>query len=184
MLVSTGCSIVLTQGPPRDPAVEPVCDAAADYAPLDLMGMALFGGLTYFAYFALSEGEDIPQTEERILVGGGLTTLAASLALGGSALTGYARAANCRRAKAAWRSVSPAKPVAPAPLVEAVPMVPLVEAVAARDPMAAQLTQQAHRAALLGQCEGVNAVAPRVRALDREYYEHVFVADPPIAACR
>jgi len=58
-----------------------------------------------------------------------------------------------------------------------------VEVVHARFPAAAQLTRQAHEAALREQCGAVTAVQDRVRALDAEYYAKVFAVDPPIAEC-
>ena len=58
------------------------------------------------------------------------------------------------------------------------------EPIQARDPMAHQLTIQAHRAAFRGQCAGLPAAASRVRALDAEYYARVFAADAAIARCQ
>jgi len=76
----------------------------------------------------------------------------------------------------------PPAPVATAPVAR-VPAVPLVEAVPAKDPMAAQLTLEAHRAALRGQCASIGPVGARVRELDPDYHAQVFVVDAAIAGC-
>jgi hypothetical protein len=54
----------------------------------------------------------------------------------------------------------------------------------ARDPLAAQLTLQVHRAAQRNDCAPVASMGARVKALDPAYYEKVFVADAAIARCR
>ena len=71
----------------------------------------------------------------------------------------------------------------PEPLPSLPPLPPLVEAVVAIDPRAAQLTRQARIAAELRQCVAVGMFGDRVRALDRQYYDRVFVGDATIRGC-
>jgi hypothetical protein len=59
----------------------------------------------------------------------------------------------------------------------------LVEAVPAQNPLAAQLTRQAHNAAVHGHCGGVVDAGERVHDLDATYHAKVFVADHAIAWC-
>ncbi len=46
-----------------------------------------------------------------------------------------------------------------------------------------RLAQTARNLARDGQCEAVASVAQRVQALDRDYYDHVFLLDPAFAVC-
>jgi len=82
-------------------------------------------------------------------------------------------------APAAWAGPPPAD--AEEPGAASAPA--LYEPIQARDPMARQLTLQAHRAATQGQCAGVPAAAARVQELDAEYYARVFAPDAAIARC-
>jgi hypothetical protein len=61
----------------------------------------------------------------------------------------------------------------------AAPVVPL----GTRDPRAAQLTHEAYLAARVGRCSLVGVLGAKVRDLDRDYYEQVFVSDRAIASC-
>ena len=72
------------------------------------------------------------------------------------------------------------EPTPPTPIADAAP---LVATTPARDPQAAQLTQQAYFAARIGQCTAVKVLGDKVRVADPNYFNSVFSVDPTIAKC-
>jgi hypothetical protein len=103
---------------------------------------------------------------------------------GGLAVWIYSEATYDPAAAAEAERIAAAAPPVPEPMPPREATIPpLHEPIAARDPMARQLTMQAHAAAFRGQCASVVAVGGRVQKLDREYHARVFVLDPAIAKC-
>ena len=129
--------------------------------------------LTLLVFSAATNADD-GQDPTKFIAAGAATTCVFAISSG----VGFGRARRCREATTAWR-----KRPAPKPRT-VVPFAPFVEAVAAKDPVAAQLTREAHEAAREGKCAATAANGPRVSYLDAEYYDKVFLADDAIARCR
>lgn len=156
---------------------------------MPVFSTAFDGAVATFATVGAVESGTEPCSGESC-IGTGLNALArgtiAGVALLSALYGGYELHA-CRQRREQLGpdpSALPEASIAPPPAVP----VPaddgsLVEVVQARSPAAAQLTRQAHEAALRHQCGGATALQDRVRDIDPEYYAKVFVVDPPIAAC-
>ena len=175
--LASGCSFAVMRNPPSNPTTAPTCIDSRVPPLLDALAGVATAATTYSGVTVVAESEDEDADTviyTILLVGAALTTTFLA-----SAHVGFGRASRCEAAVAAYRR----RPVSPPP-VEKIPDVPLVEAIAAKDPLAAQLTLQAHRAALRGQCAPAAAVGPRVKYLDPAYHEQVFLVDAAIARCR
>ena len=180
-ILLAGCSFLGARGWQTRATVE--CSRPLATTVLDGAVAALGGVAAIRSGIAPCSGESCIGTGLQALEMGTLGSVAFLSALYG----GYElHACRERRDELAQEPAAPSTPTAtashPAP-PSPPPDAPLVEAVQARDPGAAQLTRQAHGAALRDQCGGVRAVQDRVRALDSDYYAQVFAVDPAIAEC-
>ncbi len=169
LILLHGCSLAFTS----KPAASPQASCVDSYLPpvadsLGILGSLLVGTGTLVGLAASDRPTGVVPALGVAVAGTVLYTV--------SAVHGYHNVAACIDAEHA--TVPP-----PPPPPERLPDVPLVEAAQPRDPHAAQLTRQAHDAALRHQCAAVRAMDGRVRELDAEYHTRVFVVDPPIAAC-
>ena len=167
----SGCSLALMRTDPPPYYREPDCTASLAPPALDVAGVVLTGLLAVGLVTVTINSED--SGDGPLYAAGVLAT--ASVVHVVSAVVGFSRASRCRDAKDDWAA-------RPKPVPQVAPP-PVVEAIAAQDPLARELTIQAHFAAKQGTCAPISAASAKVRELDPEYHAKVFVIDPAIASC-
>ncbi len=178
-----GCSFGLDAPAARPaPTFKPACSPDSVRPVLDVVGAAAV------ILLEIALLGSIVQTEGDIdnVLYGSLGMAAVGVGIYAySADRGFEVTSRCKEATASWVADGrpnyrspPAPPRVPLPADA-----PLVEAVETTNPVARQLTQQAHTAALRGDCAAAARSGERVKELDEKYYAGVFVTDPAIARC-
>ena len=162
----SSCSFVfMKKAPPRDPGTRPVvCSQSNAFSYVDSIGAGV-SVIIAALFLGRGFGPGGADMEERILlVPLGIGAAATTVAYGWSAISANRSAERCRAFNA------------PPPVVE----VPATNQV--RDE-AWEITKGAAAAARNGDCAEVIAAGEKVRALDSEFYEVVFLGDAAIAKC-
>lgn len=178
IVLTSGCSAVVMRPAPKHPVSEPECTGSR-VAPV--VDAAITGTLIWFA---VGYSADDPYQDGPVGIRMGdvpKVALATGALFAFSSVAGFITAHDCDKAHETWIAQGSAPPPPPPPRR---PLAPLVERVASTSPEAARLTREAHAAAFADDCRPVLANGPRVRYLDAEYYEKVFVVDVAIARCQ
>lgn len=175
--LTSGCSVVASRTVPKQPVSEPDCTGSRVPPVVDA---AIAGA---WVWLAVSYSPEDPHADGPGVRYGDIPKIAGAMGalFAFSSVAGFITAHECDKAHDTWIANGE---VAPPPPPPSRPLAPLVESVASKSPEAARLTREAHAAAFAEDCRPVLANGPRVRYLDAEYYDKVFVVDEAIARCQ